>query len=65
MHARPGDEIIVDAVHTGEPTREGEILEVKVTNGVEHYLVRWDDGKETVFYPGTTTHTLRLASRPR
>ncbi len=63
MHARPGDEIVVDAVHTGDPNREGEILEVKTDNGIEHYVVRWDDGKVTIFYPGSTAHTVRLASR--
>ncbi|HEY7134120.1 MAG TPA: DUF1918 domain-containing protein [Acidimicrobiia bacterium] len=67
MKARPGDEIVVDATHIGEPNREGEILEVTSSNGVEHYRVRWDDGRETIFFPGSTTHTVRLrhASEPR
>jgi hypothetical protein len=67
MHARPGDEIVVDATHIGEPNREGEILEVTEANGIEHYRVRWDDGKETIFFPGSTTHTVRLqrGSEPR
>ncbi len=60
MHANVGDEIVVDAVHTGEPTRKGEVLEVTHQGGVEHYVVRWDDGKETVFFPGSTTHTVTL-----
>ena len=63
MNAQPGDEIIVDAVHAGEPNREGEILEVTVANGIEHYRVRWDEGKETIFFPGSTTHTVRLRDR--
>jgi hypothetical protein len=59
MHASVGDEIMVDPVHVGEPSRRGEILEVLVKNDVTHYRVRWDDnGHETIFYPGSTTHTV-------
>lgn len=54
-----GDELIVDSLHVGEPARKGEILEVRVDNGREHYMVRWDDtGHETLFFPGPTTHVL-------
>jgi hypothetical protein len=59
MQANVGDEIVVDPVHVGEPPRRGEILEILVNNDVTHYRVRWDDnGHETVFYPGSTTHTV-------
>jgi hypothetical protein len=59
MQASVGDEILIDPVHVGEPTRRGEILEILTTNDVTHYRVRWDDnGHETVFYPGSTTHTV-------
>ena len=59
MHADVGDEIIVDPIRTGEPARKGEILEVKGDPGHEHYLVRWDDnGHETVFFPGSTSHAI-------
>jgi Domain of unknown function (DUF1918) len=61
MHAKVGDELVVDSVHTGEPPRRGEILEVLVEGGREHYMVRWDDtGHETLFFPGPTSHVLRL-----
>ena len=62
MDARVGDEIVVDAVHTGEPSREGEILEIIDRDGVLHYRVRWDDGHESLFYPGSTTHVVKLRS---
>ena len=59
MHAKVGDEIVVDPVHIGEPSRRGEILEVIVRDGAEHYRVCWDDnGHETIFYPGTTAHAI-------
>ncbi len=63
MHVRPGDEIVVDSIHAGEPPRKGEILEIRSAGDVQHYVVRWDDGKETVFYPGSTTHTVSTAAR--
>ena len=59
MHARSGDEIVVDGQRTGTPQRRGQILDVRMVAGLEHYIVRWDDGKETTFYPGSTAHTLR------
>jgi hypothetical protein len=62
MDAKVGDEIVVDAVHTGEPKREGEILEIADRGGVVHYRVRWDDGHESLFYPGSTTHVVKLRS---
>ena len=63
MEAKVGDQIVVDAAHTGEMPREGEVREVLSAGGVVHYRVRWDDGHETLFYPGSTTHTVRLAAR--
>ena len=64
MHANVGDEIVVDAVHTGEPSRKGEILEVIERDGSNHYRVRWDDdGHDGIFYPGSTTHVVNLGNR--
>jgi hypothetical protein len=62
MDAKVGDEIVVDAVHIGEAKREGEILEITDRGGVVHYRVRWDDGHESLFYPGSTTHVVKLRS---
>ncbi|HEX6311780.1 MAG TPA: DUF1918 domain-containing protein [Acidimicrobiia bacterium] len=58
MHANVGDEIVVDAIEVGGPPRKGEILEVRSEDGHEHYLVRWDDGHESIFYPGSTSHAV-------
>ena len=59
MKAQPGDELVVDSMHTGEAPRKGEILEVRAQDGREHYIVRWDDtGHETLFFPGPTSHVL-------
>jgi hypothetical protein len=63
MRASVGDEIIIDAMVLGHPRREGEVLEVRTEGDVEHYVVRWDDGHESIFYPGAEAHVVRLAQR--
>ncbi|HTL85553.1 MAG TPA: DUF1918 domain-containing protein [Acidimicrobiia bacterium] len=63
MEAKAGDEIVVDARATGGALREGEIVEIRAAGDVLHYLVRWDDGHETIFYPGSDAHVVRLGRR--
>ena len=58
--AKIGDEIVVDARRTGGPPREGEIVDILERGGVTHYVVRWDDGHETMFFPGSDAHVVRL-----
>ena len=60
MEAKIGDEIVIDARETGGSRREGEVLEVRRAGDVLHYVVRWDDGHESVFYPGSDAHVVRL-----
>jgi len=51
VEAKPGDRIIVESEKVGQPTREGEIVEVIPSpHGIE-YEVRWDDGRRTSFRP--------------
>jgi Domain of unknown function (DUF1918) len=59
MQPEVGDELVVDSLHVNEPARKGEILEVRIDEGREHYVIRWDDtGHETLFFPGATSHVL-------
>jgi hypothetical protein len=37
----------------GEKSRTGEILEVLGAPGQEHFRVRWEDGRESLFYPSS------------
>ena len=60
MDANLGDEIVVDGVNLDDPKREGEILEIDTLGDVVHYRVRWDDGHESLFFPGSTTHVVKL-----
>src|SRR5450631_2584470 len=52
MKVHQGDRIILAASHTDEPTRDGEVLEVRGANGEPPYLVRWADGHTGLMYPG-------------
>ena len=51
MRAAAGDEIMVETDAVGQVRRRGEVLEVLTTAG-EHYRVRWDDGRESLLFPG-------------
>jgi hypothetical protein len=51
-----GEVIEIEAHHLGEGRRIGKILEVLDPGEHEHYRVRWDDGRESIFYPGNDAH---------
>ncbi|HYM82628.1 MAG TPA: DUF1918 domain-containing protein [Candidatus Dormibacteraeota bacterium] len=51
MEAKPGDRIVVESEKVGQPTREGEIVEVTASPYGVSYDVRWDDGRRTSFRP--------------
>jgi len=53
MYATVGDRLIIKATHIDEPPRDGEILQVRGSNGAPPYLVRWSDtGHEALVFPG-------------
>jgi hypothetical protein len=52
MKAKVGEMLILKANHVGEPDREGEILEVRGSDGTPPFLVRFDDGHEGLVFPG-------------
>ena len=58
-----GDVVAVSGRHVGEHERLGQILEVLGHDDHVHYRVEWEDGVETVFYPGSDA-TIRRSSRP-
>ena len=51
MTGKPGERIEVESEAVGQPTREGEILEVIKGEVAIRYRVRWSDGHESVFSP--------------
>jgi Domain of unknown function (DUF1918) len=64
--AEVGDLIVIAGHYVGQAERVGEILEVLGELPHESYRVRWDDGHESVFRPGSDAtikhHTRRQAS---
>lgn len=61
-HTKRGDLVAATGHHVGESQRVGKILEVLGDPGHERYRVRWDDGHESIFSPGSDaviTHKTR------
>ncbi|WP_028852204.1 DUF1918 domain-containing protein [Thermocrispum municipale] len=52
MHASTGDKILVHGPKVGVAEQHAEIIEVRGENGRPPYLVRFEDGRETLMYPG-------------
>ena len=63
MRARVGDRIILAAEHIDEPTRDGEILEIRGAEGAPPYVVRWSNGHTGLIYPGPGA-VLRIGAAP-
>ena len=62
MEARRGDRVIVEGNKVGQARRSGQVLDVMDAREGQHYRVRWDDGPETVFYPGADARIDRSES---
>ncbi len=52
MHAREGDQIVIESTHLDVGRRSGEVLEVLGHLETRHYRVRWQDGHESIYFPG-------------
>lgn len=52
MKAQVGDVLVIKANHVGEPDRTGEILEVRGEGGGPPFFVRFEDGHESLCFPG-------------
>lgn len=55
MKAAVGDELTVRGRHQGDGERHGEIVEIHGADGSPPYLVKWRDGRESVFFPSADT----------
>jgi len=64
IEAAVGDTVEVSGRRVGDPGRRGEILEVLDGDEHAHYRVRWEDGHETVLYPGEATTFRRREPSP-
>ena len=52
VRAAAGDTVEMSGRRVGDHARAGEIVEVLGSADHPHYLVRWEDGHESVLYPG-------------
>ena len=64
MRAQVGDELTVKGRHQGDGDRHGEIIKVDGADGAPPYVVRWQDGHESVFFPSSDTEIEHHAARP-
>lgn len=58
MHANIGDRLLVEGHKVGDPRREGEVVEVRGSDGAPPYVVRWSDGHEGLVFPGPDAHVV-------
>jgi len=58
-----GDVVVVAAHRVGESERVAEIVEVLGDPGRPHFRVRWEDGRVTLFYPGSDAIVRQTVSR--
>ncbi|RJO77963.1 DUF1918 domain-containing protein [Nocardia panacis] len=52
MQANVGDRLHVHSHVVGEIDRQGEIIEVRGQQGAPPYVVRFNDGHESLVFPG-------------
>jgi hypothetical protein len=62
---RVGDEIVITGHAVGDSARTAVILEVLGEPGHERFRVRWEDGHESIFFPGEDAVVHRPAARKK
>lgn len=55
MQAKVGDELTVKGRRQGDSDRHGQIIEIRGQGGAPPYVVRWQDSRESVFFPSADT----------
>ena len=58
MRAQAGDRIAVETTTLDLRRRSGVVLEVLGADEQPPYRVRWDDGHESVYFPGPDAHVV-------
>jgi len=51
MTTKVGDRLVVESEHVGQPTREGEIVEIIEGALGVRYRVHWEDGHRSIYTP--------------
>lgn len=63
MRAHAGDALLIRGHHVGDNDRQAVIIEVHGADGAPPYLVRWEDGHESVYFPSCDAVLERLPRR--
>lgn len=63
--ARIGDEIVITGHAVGEAARTAVILEVLGEPAHAHFRVRWEDGHESIYFPGEDAVIHRARARKK
>jgi Domain of unknown function (DUF1918) len=63
MRAKVGDELTVKGRHQGDGERHGEIIQVDGPDGAPPYLVRWQDGHDSLFFPSSDAEITHHVTR--
>jgi hypothetical protein len=58
-----GDIVVIGGHRVGDARRRGEIVDVLGEGEREHYRVRWEDDRETIFYPSAGDATIEKPPR--
>jgi hypothetical protein len=60
MHAKQGDQIVIDTTTLDALRRYGEVIG---QGEREHYRIRWHDGHESVYFPGPDARVVSTAEQ--
>lgn len=52
MQIAAGSRIVIHGAHVGDTERHGAVLEARGDAGGPPYLIRFDDGSESLIFPG-------------
>lgn len=52
MQVTVGARVVIHGARVGQVERHGEVLEVRGADAGPPYLIRFDDGHETLIFPG-------------
>jgi hypothetical protein len=64
MELHPGDRVEVESESTERPPRPGVIEQVLQTAPAPRYLIRWDDGHQSIYAPAAgSIHPVQPAKR--
>ena len=63
MQAHIGDQLTVRGRHQGDGERHGEIIQVDGPDGAPPYLVRWQDGHDSMFFPASDAEVTHHVTR--